>query len=61
MPTDKKPTLISTIVELDLQSLTWGDLRAIVAASKDSDDDPAVFSFEERTAQLVGIYVNLEI
>lgn len=61
MPTDKKPTLISTIVELNLQSLTWGELRAIVAASTDDDADPAVFSFDERTDQLVGIYVNLEI
>ena len=61
MPTDKTPTLISTIVELDLQHLTWGELRAITAAAKDLDDDLAVFSFDERTDQLVGIYANLEI
>ena len=61
MPTNKKPTLISTIVELNPQTLTWGELRAIVAASKDADEAPVVFHYDETSDAWAGIYTTLEI
>lgn len=59
---DKKPaTLISAVVELNPQSLTWGELRAIVTAAKDSDEAPVVFHYDETSDAWAGIYVALEV
>ena len=62
MPTTKKPArVVSTIIDLDTQNLTWGKLRDIVAAAQDDNEAPVVFSYDESTDALVGIYADLAI
>lgn len=60
MPTNKKPTLISTIVELNPQTLTWGELRAIVTATTHQDDDLIDWHLDS-DGDLDGVYVVLEV